>query len=151
MREAERHRCGLAATADRGRPGCDPNSPVPSHPRSVTLPYSEVHVIDRPSGLHDILHAPGALAGFSWSHPRVGHVVPSIVSDWCVPGEFALNLVGDADPLEEFLTGSVDVLDRCDDGTDIVARVGRLAGREKGIYEVEIARQRRVVHRGAGG
>ena len=51
MREAERHRYGLAATADHGRPGCAPNSPVPSHPRSVTLPYSEVHVIDRPSGL----------------------------------------------------------------------------------------------------
>lgn len=71
MREAERHRYGLAATADCGRPGCAPNSPVPSHPRSVTLPYSEVHVIDRPSGLHDILHAPGISAGFSWSHAPV--------------------------------------------------------------------------------
>src|SRR6056297_1150685 len=74
MREAERHRYGLAATADLGRPGCDPNSPVPSHPRSVTLPYSEVHVIDRPSGLHGILHAPGILAGFSWSHAHHWYV-----------------------------------------------------------------------------
>jgi len=69
MREAERHRYGLAATADCRQPGCDPNSPVPSHPRSVTLSYSEVHVIDPPSGLHDVLHAPGVSAGFSWSHP----------------------------------------------------------------------------------
>jgi len=59
MREAERHRFGLAASADRGRPGCAPNSPVPSHPRSVTLPHSEVHVINQPLGLHDVLHAPG--------------------------------------------------------------------------------------------
>lgn len=70
MREAEGHRCGLAASADQGWPGRDPNSPVTSHPRSVTLPYSEVHVIDRPLGLHDVLHAPGISAGFSWSHAR---------------------------------------------------------------------------------
>ncbi len=30
MREAERHRCGLAATADLGRPGRAPNSPQAS-------------------------------------------------------------------------------------------------------------------------
>ncbi len=47
MREAERDLYGLAATANPDRPDCDPNFPAPSHPRSVTLPYSEVHVIDR--------------------------------------------------------------------------------------------------------
>jgi hypothetical protein len=71
MREAERHRCGLVATADLGPSGYNPNSPVLSHLGSVTLPYSEVEVIDRRPGLHEVLHAPEALAGFSWSHPRM--------------------------------------------------------------------------------
>jgi len=67
MREAERHRYALAAAADCGRPGCAPNSPVLSHPRSITLPYSEVHVIGRLLGLYDILRVLGISVEFSWS------------------------------------------------------------------------------------
>lgn len=49
-------------------PGFDPTSPVPPHPRSVTLPYSKACFIDRPLGLNDVVKVPGVLAGYSWSH-----------------------------------------------------------------------------------
>jgi hypothetical protein len=60
---------GLRPPPTGGRPGRDPNFPVPSHPRPVTLSNSWVHVIGRPSGLHDGLHAPGISAEFSWNQP----------------------------------------------------------------------------------
>lgn len=35
----------LVESLDADRPGCDSNSPVPSHPRSVTLTRSVAHVM----------------------------------------------------------------------------------------------------------
>ena len=35
---------------------------------TVTLPCPEAHVIDQPLGLHDVLHDPRSLAGFSGTH-----------------------------------------------------------------------------------
>src|SRR5699024_3542582 len=80
----------------------------------------------------------------------VSHVIVATIAHGCVPGEFALYLVARPHGFDELSTRGVDVFATGDQAPDVVARMWRLARREKRVHEVEIAREARVVRRRTG-